>query len=540
MTNGSRTARSGRASVPHLLAAAILSVACTAVQAADAPADGGPAFAISRFAVEGNSLLPGAEIDALLAPFTGTARDFGDVRRAVETLQQAYRRHGYNVVVVRLPEQELAGGVVRVQVIEPRIGAVTVEGNRAFSTANIRASLPGLREGTVPNIRDISASLKVANTSPAKQTTLALQSADQPEAVDAVVRVADEKPSRIGLLADNTGNPATGRSRLSLLYQHANLFGLDHVASIQYTTSPEQPRAVNVVGGGYHLPLYAAGDSMDFFASHSNSDSGSVQAGVLNLLVSGKGTVLGGRYNRHLPQWGDLVSTLIFGADWRAYEDSVVQDEAQLGGKVTIRPVSVAYSGQWTLPSSFLDASVTALQNIPGGSNGSDADFSAQRVGAKPNYRILRYAAAYNQRVAADWQLRLRLNGQLTDSALVPGEQFGAGGASSVRGFLEREVAGDEGYFASAEVQTPNWCPASQTLAVECRAVAFVDGARISRNDALPGEIQHQSIASTGVGLRFGLGPRSSLQMDYARVIDGGGLRHAGDSRVHVSLFVAY
>src|SRR5512133_1031942 len=121
MTIVSRAARSGRTSIPHLLAAT-LSLACSVVGAADEPAGIGPTFAISHFAVEGNSLLPPAEIETLLAPFTGTGRDFGAVRRAVETLQQAYRRHGYNVVVVRLPEQELAGGVVRVQVIEPRIG----------------------------------------------------------------------------------------------------------------------------------------------------------------------------------------------------------------------------------------------------------------------------------------------------------------------------------------------------------------------------------------------------------------------------------
>ncbi|MBL8880785.1 MAG: DUF58 domain-containing protein, partial [Phycisphaerales bacterium] len=41
--------------------------------------------------------------------------------------------------------------------------------------------------------------------------------------------------------------------------------------------------------------------------------------------------------------------------------------------------------------------------------------------------------------VADDWQLRTRVNTQWTPDALVPGEQFGMGGAQSVRGYEERE-----------------------------------------------------------------------------------------------------
>lgn len=519
---------------------AAFAAAAPAVQAADEAGSSGPRFAISRFAVEGNSLLPGAEVEGLLAPFAGPARNFADVRRAVEALQQAYRRHGYSVVLVQLPEQELAQGVVRVKVIEPRVGRVAVEGNQAFSTANIRASLPALKEGATPNIRDVSASLKVANTNPAKQITLALQAADQPEQVDAVVRVAEDKPWRIGLAADNTGNADIGRTRLSTLYQHANLWDLDHVASLQYITSAEKPSKLSVFGAGYHVPLYALGDSLDFFASHSDVNSGTLTAGVLNLQVSGKGTVLGTRYNHNLPQWGDLSSTLIYGVDWRTYKNDIDLEGVQLGGDVTVHPLSLGYSGQWALPAAVLGVQLVGLQNIPGGPNGRSEDFARQRAGASASYRILRYGAAYSRRLADDWQLRLQFNGQATRSALVSGEQFGAGGAASVRGFQEREVAGDKGQFANVEIQTPNWCPATAAIVVQCRALAFVDAASVSRNKALPGEEQRTSIASAGLGLRFAMDRRASLLLDYARVIDGGGLRASGDSRVHVALSVSY
>jgi hemolysin activation/secretion protein len=516
----------------RIAAAGLLCVPGLPALAAD-----GPAFSITRYEVEGSQLLPAVQVQALLAPFAGPGRNFGDVRRAVQALQQAYRDRGYNVVVVQLPEQELDQGVVRMRVVEPRIGKVDVQGNRQFSTANIRASLPPLQEGTTPNIRDISASLKVANTNPAKQTTLDLQSGATPDTVDATVRVTEDKPWRVGLTADNTGSPETGRTRLGLLLQHANLWGRDHVGSLQYTTSLEKPSRVSVWGAGYHVPLYALGDSMDFFASHSNVDSGAITAGVLNLLVSGKGTVAGARYNRTLPQWGDLSSTLIAGLDWRGYRNNVDLEGFQLGNDVTVHPLSLTYSGQLALSSGLLGFQLTGVQNIPGGSKGRDADFSAQRAGADASYRLLRYSAGYSQRFAQDWQLRLQLNGQSSREPLVPGEQFGAGGTGSVRGFRDREVAGDSGSFAGAEVETPNWCPAGS---LQCRAVAFVEGASVKRSHALAGELERISISGAGVGLRLAMPNNASLQLDYGRVLDGGGVRQRGDSRIHVALSLSY
>ena len=48
--------------------------------------------------------------------------------------------------------------------------------------------------------------------------------------------------------------------------------------------------------------------------------------------------------------------------------------------------------------------------------------------------------------------LSARLDGQWSDEPLIPGEQFGIGGARSVRGYEEREASGDSGFFVSAEL----------------------------------------------------------------------------------------
>ena len=81
-----------------------------------------PHLSITRFDVTGNTLLTQSEIDAAVAEFVGQQKDFSDIQRALENLEQTYRDRGYGVVQVLLPEQDITKGVVALRVIEPKIG----------------------------------------------------------------------------------------------------------------------------------------------------------------------------------------------------------------------------------------------------------------------------------------------------------------------------------------------------------------------------------------------------------------------------------
>lgn len=502
--------------------------------------DGIGRFDISRFEVNGNTLLPADAVSGILTPFTGKQRNFGHVQMALEALEAAYHKLGFNVVQVALPEQELNQGVVRFEVIETRVGKVRVEGNQVYTEENIRNSVPGLVPGKTPNIADVSASLKLANENPGKKTTLQLQSGDKDDEINALLKVADDKAWRVAASVDNGGNKSTGESQLTMQLQHANIAGRDHVLSLQYTTTLENPSQVSVYGAGYHLPLYSLGDSIDLFASYSDVDSGSVLAGIYNLQVSGRGTVFGGRYNQILRRIGDYESRLSYGLDYKEFQNSVDLQGLQLGNDITVHPISIAYTGVLGTADGEFSMGVTAMRNIPGGSQGSSADFNRVRQGAPAAYTLLRYSAGYMKVLPADWQMRASLSGQYTNDALVPGEQFGAGGASTVRGFGERDVSNDTGHLVNVELYTPNVCASLQTVAAQCRWLAFYDVARVRRNKPLPGEDMAASIGSAGVGMRLSVDKYLTLQMDYGYVVDGGLTREKGDSRLHFRLGLTY
>lgn len=499
----------------------------TAPQASDtaqtAPQPGDtPRFEISRFVVEGNTLLSGEEIDKRVAPYVGAQKDFSDVQRALEALQDAYQDSGYGAVQVVLPEQVLEQGVVRFRVIEAKVRKITVEEAKFHDEANVRAVAPALKEGQTPRLRDIAAQMRVGNENLSKQTTLLMKTGEQEGEVDATLKVADVKPQKAFVSLDNTGSKESGNYRLGVGYQHANVRNRDELFTFQYITSPEGGDDVTVVGAGYRIPIYQWAGTVELIAGYSDVDTANVQ----NLFdATGKGTIFGARYNQFLPKVReDYEHRLSLGIDYRAFKADVqlVGGGAVPVPDVTLHPVSLTYSGRLQLREAEAGFYVSAARNIPGGNDGDDSDFRGLRASADADYTVFRYGANYSRVFPGDWQLRAILLGQYTDDALVAYEQFGAGGADSVRGFKERELFNDKGYRAMLEAYTPGWSAALGGDAVRLRGLVFYDFAQLSRNDALPGEIRDEYISSAGFGLRLSVGENLSARLDVAQVLNPG------------------
>jgi hemolysin activation/secretion protein len=504
---------------------------------AQTPGDTAPAFEIRRFTVEGNTVLAGARIDAILAPYTGTARSFADLQAAVAALQAAYAQAGFGAVTVALPEQAVASGTVRLEVVEARLRNVKVEGLTHADEGNIRRSLPSLQAGATPNTDDLAREIRLANENPAKRVSVDLKSEASGQ-IDAIVAVLDERPWRVGASIDDTGTPTTGRNRVGVFYQHANVTDLDHVATLQYLTSPEQPSDVTIAALNYRVPLPSFGDSIDVFAVYANVDSG-VVGDLFN--VRGSGTTVGVRYNKNLRPTASYQHRWLYGLEQRRIENRVgpVGGSPDLVPSVTLHPASIGYAGTWSGDGRQLDFSGTGVRNIPGGALGGSADFAAARAGASARYLIFRYAANLVQTLPSDWQLRVAVDGQYTQDALVSAEQFGIGGRDSVRGFDERELTNDLGNRVTLEIQTPNI--GEQLIpGAAARALVFADQGWLRRNHPLPGEVVHSHISSVGVGLRLAMASSWNVRVDAAHVTEGAGVRPRGDERLHFSIVYAY
>jgi hemolysin activation/secretion protein len=504
--------------------------ACVLAQSA-----AGLRFDIKAFAVEGNSLIPQEEVDERTAPYTGRQRTFDDIKSAAQALQDAYRERGYEAVRVFVPEQDIRHGVVRLQVIEARIRSVRIEGNRHFDDAGIRDSLPSLKEGEAPNVRRISANVALANENPVRQQRVVFEAAPEAGMIDAVVRVTDDDPARIGLFFDNSGNPSTGHNRAGIGFMHANLWGADHVLNLQFVTSPTEHQGVVIFGAGYRAPLYGSNALIDVYGGQSDVDSGTLQS-LFN--VAGEGVIVGGRVTKMLPRFGGYEQKAALGFEWKAFENDVVLigTEGTLVPDVTTFPLLLTYTGRHEVPGRELGFYLSYAANMPYGDGDASAQaISAARAGASAHFQVLRAGASFSLALPKDDILRIAIDGQYTPDALVPGEQFGLGGLNSVRGFYERTTAYDVGHRMSLEIYGPEFGP---KIGADWRArlLGFIDQGR--GWDQAPARIAKDGLASVGIGGRFSRGKRLSLRFDSALVTDGTAGRDKGELRTHFG--VAY
>ena len=518
-----------------------------------------PRFPIERFQIEGSRILTAQELESLVAPYLGPQREYGDIQRALEAIEYAYRERGYSAVHVLTPEQELTNGVVLLQVNETVLGKVNLPRHlEHFDATNLRAALPALREGETPNAHDLSSQIALNNENPAKQVEVVLSLGGQENQVDADLKLAESDPLRVSLSLDNTGNRQTGSHRVGVTVQHANLWNRDHVASFAYQTSPEKPDFVNIYSLSYRLPVYAWSGAFDFIFARSAVSSGSSTiastGGLVTFNGSGIGRVYGMRYTQALPRHADTTQKLVLGWDIKANDNScdlTLQDSGSrtdCGGAsssdITLRPLSLTYSRMSFGPGQATEHNGTLVVNVPGGKSGRGNDFQAIRPeaggkGVSEHYGLARYGFTHFRILEGDWQVRLAANAQWTPQPLLPQERIGLAGSTAVRGFLEREVASDIGIVVNAECYSPNFAE-SIGLPGTLRVLTFVD-AGTGRNHLLKGESQpRNSLSSWGLGLRYASGKDVSAKLDLAQVITPNGEQSRGDWRGHLSLILSF
>jgi hemolysin activation/secretion protein len=288
------------------------------------------------------------------------------------------------------------------------------------------------------------------------------------------------------------------------------------------------------------------GDSVDLIAAHSDTNAGTspIVGGYL-LAFSGKGNVYGAHYNRNLPRNGDYTSKFVAGLDYRAYFNNCrINGEAICGASgtdLTVHPVSVTYNGTLAKPTYVVDYSASFAHNLPGGVHGSSGDFEAARgVGTQANYTVLRFNGSLTGVLPQEWQYRIAGNLQYTRDSLVTYEGIGLVGANSVRGFLEREVANDEGIFLNFEVYTPELAPKLNIKDGSFRLLGFIDRGE-GWKVPLPTETSvHDSVGSVGAGLRYVPGKIMTVKFDLARVTDAVGSTNTktGDYRGQIAVMV--
>jgi hemolysin activation/secretion protein len=505
-----------------------------APMAAAAPS---PVFAIKGFKVTGDNPLGDGETSRVLAPFLRANASIETLQQATAALEKALRDRGFGLHRVSLPPQEV-GEMVTLHIVSFTVGKVDIEGGGLYDNANIRSTVPELREGGTPNFKKLAVQTAIANENPNKQIQVGIRESDQPDRIDATINVREQRPWNLSLGWANSGSKSSGRDRFTVSGGHTNLFNRDHQFIGAYTTSFEKPQDVKQLGLSYKVPLYELGSvvSASFTRSDVVGDFGSFSS-------TGAGHTFGASYILYLPPDGGRRSFVALGIEDKLFEATRINDIVVPGTfDRRSRPLVLGYAARTESDAAFWGYHLDLAVNTGSGNHNDLASYRSEdpRIDTV-RWKALRGGASYLAPLTGGWTWSARTTFQYSPDALISGEQFGLGGVSSVRGTsIERPISGDQGLSASLEVTTPE-------LAQGLRLLGFVDAGWLSNNRSTATKPSSDSIASAGLGLRY-LRGNFSVGADWGRLIDGSkvpqtlnaGSPQKGDDKLYINLSVRF
>jgi len=487
-------------------------------------------FDILEYVIDGNSVLSIPDVEEAVYPFLGEGRNAADVDKARDALEQIYRIRGFQTVQVVIPQQGIESGIIHLQVVENPIGRLRVVDSKYHSLDQIRRKAPSLAEGKVLNTNDVQKDIVALNQQPDLTVTPRLKAGQVPGTVDVDLQVEDHFPGHASIELNNQHSQNTSELRAVASVGYDNLWQLGHSINLSYQIAPTNPADAQVFSGTYLFRIPDTSVSVLAYAVKSDSDV----AVLSGTDVVGRGEIFGGRAIIMLPGTDKFFQTITTGFDRKNMTQRITTDGQLSNAPVLYYPGTIAYAATWRDGEKVTEAGASLNFALPLGSRSNK--FDAQRFDATRQYFYVKANFSHTQPLPAGLLLYEKIAGQFTGDALLSSEQLSAGGANTVRGYLEAERLGDYGAVATIEVRSPSFASRISSSVNDLRVLGFFDVAALATRHSLPGEQSSFGIAGAGIGTRFTAFDKVTGAFDVAFALLDGATTSSGTTNVHFRL----
>lgn len=442
----------------------------------------------------------------------------GDLVAMADEILVHYDEGGYPVVLVDVPEQDLAGGKLTFVVELGVIGNVGVTSPEYSDADSIRRGL-WLRKGDVIRRKELDAQVDWYGRTVFRRPRLLVSPGVLPSSADVLIGLTERRPWSFSAGYENSGQEAVGRDHFVL--GGAAMTRGEHVISWQ-TVLGAPVSSLQAHAATWEIPFHRLHQTLRLSGSIAEVETETLVAG---LPVENQGTSWGfsAIQNIPLPSLGGWRQSLRGGIEVKSTDQFVLFGGAGFSpGEVRFFNLRLGYDLARSWEKAGLSMNVDVIGS-PGGviSKNDDGDFQNQDPDADASYAIGRVAGEGWWTPGGDWRIGLRGEGQVADSRLLQTEQFAAGGYRSVRGVDEREFTADVGWQSSFEVYAPT---ISVVAGSGLRFLFFYDQAWLRNRGG-----SANYLSGAGIGLRAKISGSTDLRLDHGWRLDEGGARlHLG------------
>jgi hemolysin activation/secretion protein len=486
-------------------------------------AAGEPVATLRDIDFQGTLLLRERELRAVAAPFLDRPVTAADIARLKYELTSLYFRHGYVLVKVTTPPQDLSGGTLQVVVIAGRIGDITIH-NDVLIQPIASSRLATLRRGEVFNERIVETALQDIKDLHNIDSSVSLRPGTETGTTDLALQIrraaVDEDVQLFTL--DNYGSRFTGETVARLSLQKSNLLGISETLGITGRKSEDDfwalqgeamfplpvrnlqleldyLRSDNSIGDVF-TPLDSAGESRVFQAALS---SALINQRQRKLVI--RGGIENGEYESFLagiPETSDTITRLFAESSYTVRRSRLV---------------------------SFFSLRASKGMEAFGADDRGEAD--ASRLNGDPRALTLESLVYANLRLTERDFAQVVMQGQLANTVVLSSDLFTIGGYGSVRGYEPAQSTGDSGGAVNIDLYRQFDMPDRWYA----QAGPFLDFGYV--HNRVPGSTQENNLWSAGLGAEFDYRHSgrltSKLRIDWARPLAHKGLPGVHDDALY-------
>jgi hemolysin activation/secretion protein len=450
-----------------------------------------PRVFVRRIRIDGNTVLPEAELTAIAAGYLDRALEAGALHALRDALSRRYFDAGYVSTRAYLPDQDFEDGLLVVRIVEGRLGQVEISGERGFRERYLRQRLAPDPDEIV-NVHEIEHRLQLLRRDARIVAVRAeLRPALEQGRSDLRVHIVEARRYGARLDVDDYQSPAIGEvnGRVAAAFENPTGWGDRVLASAGFS---EGMADVDVL---YGIPLTRHDTRLDVRGRYTATRI--VEDVFAGLDIQTRYWAVGLSLAQPVYRTSEMHVELGIRGEYRDSRSTVdglgfAFSDAARDGRVSAAVLRFFQDATHQTRNQVLAARSTLSVGIEtlGARSGrvDQADFVAW-LGQ------LQWVRRFEP---SGMELMARGDVQLAFDPLLPFERFSVGGRYSVRGYRQNQAVTDSGFSIGFEarypiVRRPSGAPILQI-------VPFIDVGR-GWNRGRAGFPEPQNLAGAGVGL---------------------------------------
>jgi hemolysin activation/secretion protein len=470
---------------------------------------------VQRFEVIGSTVFSAAELAKITAPLTNKPIDFSQLLQVATDITQLYVSKGYVNSGAYIPGDQSfgkAGAVVKIAIVEGSVEDIIITGNQRLDPNYIKSRI-GLGAGKPLKIDRLIERLQILQQDPLiKSLATELTAGKNPGTSVVQIKVTENLTWNAGVTIANNRAPSIGEAQVLINLSQTNLTGGGDGLSLSYGKS----EGSNSIDLNYSLPVNPNNGTVR--VQYSTSNSRVIETPFDKLDINGTAQEIALGYRQPLLQTPSQEFGLGISLNHRETDTGYLT--ALTGNRIgypspganangSTRLTAVRFSQDYVTRDS--QQVFAARSQVSLGMNALNATITPSSPDSK--FLSWRGQAQYVRALAPNSIFLAKVESQVADRPLLPLEQIGFGGQDTVRGYRQDVLLGDNGIGVNIEARFPLFSPADRSQLLQI--VPFLDMGWVNNKPGDTPSPKVNTIASTGVGLRYQLGDNFNAKLDY-------------------------